>query len=287
MEIIIGKFAGFCNGAKNAVDKTNEALNGNNLYSVGEIIHNEEVVKYLKGRGLIVKENINEIPDNSKVIVRAHGETIDFYEAAKIKNLNIVDLTCNKVKLIHDKILENEDKFIIIIGKKTHPEVIAHQTYSNTCFVIDSFDDITDAYKAYLASNKNLVYVVSQTTFNSELFDELISKIKEVFNIDILIDKTICNATAIRQKEAKEIASKVNKMIIIGGKNSSNTKELAVEASKYCKDVYLIVTKDELNKDMFNKDDVIGITAGASTPDTSIKEVVSYLEELYNEKNIV
>lgn len=284
MEIIVGKFAGFCNGAKNAVDKTNEALNGKNLYSVGEIIHNEEVVKYLKERGLIVKENINEIPDDSKVIIRAHGETIDFYKESKIKNLNIVDLTCSKVKLIHDKILENKDKFIIIIGKKNHPEVIAHKTYSNTCFVIESFDDITDAYKAYLSSNKNLVYVVSQTTFNSELFDELTNKIKEVFNIDILIDKTICNATAIRQKEAREIASKVNKMIVIGGKNSSNTKELAKEAEKYCKKVYLIVTKDELNKDMFNKDDIVGITAGASTPDTSINDVIVYLESIYNDK---
>lgn len=284
MEIIIGKFAGFCNGAKNAVDKTNEALNGKNLYSVGEIIHNEEVVKYLKERGLIVKENINEIPDDSKVIIRAHGETIDFYKEAKKKNLNIVDLTCNKVKLIHDKILENKDKFIIIIGKKNHPEVIAHKTYSNTCFVIESFDDIIDAYKAYLSSNKNLVYVVSQTTFNSELFDELTNKIKEVFNIDILIDKTICNATAIRQKEAREIASRVDKMIVVGGKNSSNTKELAKEAEKYCKKVYLIVTKDELNKDMFNKDDIVGITAGASTPDTSINDVIVYLESLYNDK---
>ena len=282
MEIIIGKFAGFCNGAKTAVDKTNEALNGNNLYSVGEIIHNEEVVKYLKGRGLIVKENINEIPDNSKVIIRAHGETLDFYEEAKKKNLNIVDLTCSKVKLIHDKIIENKDKFIIIIGKKNHPEVIAHKSYSNNCFVIESFDNITDAYEAYLSSGKDNVYVVSQTTFNSELFDELTNKIKEVFNIDILIDKTICNATAIRQKEASEIASRVDKMIVIGGKNSSNTKELAKEAEKYCKEVYLIVTKDELNKDMFNKDDIVGITAGASTPDTSINDVVLYLESLYN-----
>ena len=279
MEIIVGKFAGFCNGAKNAVDKTNEALNGKNLYSVGEIIHNEEVVKYLKERGLIVKENINEIPDDSKVIIRAHGETIDFYKEAKIKNLNIVDLTCNKVKLIHDKILGNKDKFIIIIGKKNHPEVIAHKTYSNTCFVIESFDDITDAYKAYLSSNKNLVYVVSQTTFNSELFDELTNKIKEVFNIDILIDKTICNATAIRQKEVREIASKVNKMIVIGGKDSSNTKELAVVAKKYCNSVYLIQTKDDLTSKMFNKDDIIGITAGASTPKEIIDDVINYLQK--------
>lgn len=284
MEIIVGKYAGFCNGAKNAVDKTNEALNGNNLYSVGEIIHNEEVIKYLKQRGLIVKESITEIPDNSKVIIRAHGETIDFYKEAKRKNLDIVDLTCNKVKLIQNRILDKSDSFIIIIGKKTHPEIIAHQSYSNTCFVVEDFDDILDAYKTFLLSKKNLVYVVAQTTFNSELFDELVNGIKKVFNINIEIDKTICNATSIRQSEAKEIASHVNKMIVIGGKNSSNTKELAVEANKYCKEVYLIVTKDELNKEMFNKDDIVGITAGASTPDISINEVVLYLESLYNDE---
>ncbi len=281
MEIIVGKYAGFCNGAKNAVTKTNEALTGNSLYSVGEIIHNEEVVKYLKEKGLIVKDNINEIPNNSKVIIRAHGEGIEFYQEAKRKNLNIVDLTCGRVKAIHNKILSKKNSFIIIVGKKNHPETIAHKSYSNTSFVIEDLKEVEDAYKEYIKSGKSSVYVVVQTTFNSELFKRITDEIEKVFT-NIEIDNTICNATNLRQTEAREIASKVDKMIVIGGKNSSNTKELAVEAGKYCKVVYLIVTKDELTEDMFDSDDIVGITAGASTPNNSINDVVFYLESIYN-----
>jgi 4-hydroxy-3-methylbut-2-enyl diphosphate reductase len=283
MEIIVGKYAGFCNGAKNAVNKTNEALIGDSLYSIGEIVHNEEVVKYLKEKGLIVKNSIDEIPNNSKVIIRAHGESIGLYKEAKKRNMNIIDLTCGRVKLVHDKMLSKKNSFIIIIGKKDHPEVVAHKSYSDTCYVIESINDIESAYKKYLDSGKNNVYVVAQTTFNSELFDNIVNEIKKVFG-DILVDKTICNATSIRQMEAREIASKVDKMIVIGGKNSSNTKELAVEAGKYCKNTYLIQTKDDLTTDMFNEDDIVGITAGASTPDSSINDVIGYLDSLYNKR---
>lgn len=281
MEIIVGKYAGFCNGAKNAVVKTNEALDSGGLYSVGEIIHNEEVVKYLKERGLMVKDSINDIPDNSKVIIRAHGEGIKFYQEAKKKHLDVVDLTCGRVKMVHNKILSKKNYYVIIIGKKNHPETIAHQSYSDTCSVIEDFSDIEKAYNNYLTSGKDKVYVVAQTTFNSELFNKIIDKIKETFK-NIEVDNTICNATNMRQIEAREIASKVDKMIVIGGKNSSNTRELAVEAGKCCNTVYLIQTKNDLNTDMFNKDDIVGITAGASTPDESITDVVTYLESIYN-----
>jgi 4-hydroxy-3-methylbut-2-enyl diphosphate reductase len=281
MEIIVGEYAGFCNGAKNAVNKTNEILNGDSFYSIGEIVHNEEVVKYLKSKGLIVKNDLSEVPDNSKLIIRAHGEGIKFYQEAKKRNIELVDLTCGRVKLVHNKILGKKNSFVIIIGKKTHPEVIAHKSYSDTSYVVNSVDDINDCYQEYLSSGKDKVYVVAQTTFNSELFDEIVNEIRKVFG-NIEVDKTICNATSIRQKEAREIASKVDKMIVIGGKNSSNTQELAIEAGKCCKVVYLIQTKDDLNKDMFDKDDVVGITAGASTPDKSINDVIEYLDLLYN-----
>ncbi len=283
MEIIVGKYSGFCNGAKNAVNKTIEELNGDSFFSTGDIVHNEEVIKELKERGLIVKDDISLIPDNSKVIIRAHGEGIEFYKEAKKKNLHLVDLTCGRVKLVHNKILSKKNSFVIIIGKKNHPETIAHKSYSENSFVIESIDDINEAYKGYLNSGKKDVYIVAQTTFNNDLFEKIVEEIKKVFvNVEIMVDKTICNATSIRQQEAREIASNVDKMIVIGGKNSSNTKELAIEASKCCKVVYLISTKDELSIDMFDKSDVVGITAGASTPEKSIKDVVEYLESLYN-----
>ena len=281
MEIIVGKYAGFCNGAKNAVNKTIDLLDKNRVYSIGEIVHNEVVVNDLENRGLIVKNSIDDIPNNSKTIIRAHGESIDIYKKAKEKNIELVDLTCGRVKLVHNKILSKKNSFIIIVGKKNHPETIAHKSYSNTSYVIETISDIMDAYNSYLISNKSSVYVVAQTTFSSKLYDEIVNKIKEVFNVDIEVDKTICNATSIRQEEAKELAKNVDKMIIIGGKNSSNTKELEVVAKEYCKETYLIQTQNDLNKEMFDQDDIVGITAGASTPENTIEEVIEYLENIY------
>ena len=285
MEIIVGKYSGFCNGVKNTVLKAREELNNSKIvYSLGDIVHNEVVIDELKNKGLIVKESIDEIPNDSKVIIRAHGESIDVYKKAKNKKIDLADLTCGRVKLIHNKILSKKNSFVIIIGKKNHPETIAHKSYSDNSFVIESLSDLTDAYNSYLKSDKKVVYIVAQTTFNSDLFDKIVQEIKVMFNTDIEIDKTICNATSIRQEEVKEIAKLVSKMIIIGGKNSSNTKELEIVAKEYCNNCYLIQTRDDLNDDMFNNDDIVGVTAGASTPDNVIRDVVNYLESIYNKR---
>ena len=259
MEIILGKYSGFCNGVKNTVNKANMVLEENKtIYSVGDIVHNEVVVNNLKNKGLIVVDKISEIPNNSKVIIRAHGEGISAYQEAKRKSLDLIDLTCGRVKLIHQKILSKKNSYIIIIGKKNHPETIAHKSYSKTSFVIEEDSDIKKAYQDYCASGKDSVYIVAQTTFNSTLFDEIVHEIKKVFtDINIEVDKSICNATSIRQEEAKEIAKVVDKMIVIGGKNSSNTKELEVVAKTYCDKVYLIQTKEDIDKDWFSEKDMV------------------------------
>ena len=286
MEIILGKYSGFCNGVKNTVNKANELLDGaDTIYSLGDIVHNEVVVDKLKKKGLVVKNSIDDIPNNTKMIIRAHGEGIEIYQKAKKKNIEIIDLTCGRVKLIHNKILSKKNSFVIVIGKANHPETIAHKSYSSDSFIIENISDINEAYNSFKASNKDSVYVVVQTTFNSELFDRIVEELKKVFvGVPIDVDKTICNATSIRQEETKEIASKVDKMIVIGGRNSSNTKELEMVSKNYCKEVYLIQTKDDLNIDIFSRDDVVGITAGASTPDEVISDVVGYLETIYNKK---
>lgn len=282
MEIIVGKYSGFCNGVKNAISKTIESLKNDNFYSVGEIVHNEEVINDLNKRGLIVRDSIKSIPNNAKVIVRAHGETLDFYREAKKMNLDIVDLTCGRVKLVHNKILSKKNSFIIIIGKKNHPETIAHQSYSDNSYIVEDVNDINGAYDSFLTSGKDDLYIVVQTTFNENLFNEIVCEIKKRFNkVNISVDNTICNASSIRQSEVRDIASRVDKMVIIGGKNSSNTKELAIESSKYCKVVYLIQNEDDLDESMFNVDDVVGVSAGASTPDESIKKVINMLSGLY------
>ncbi len=286
MKLIVGKYSGFCNGVNYTVRKAEELLKSNSIiYSLGEIVHNEVIVNDLKKRGLIVKENINEVPDNSKLIIRAHGEKMETYQKGREKNIEIYDLTCGKVNLIHKKILSKPDYFIIIIGKKIHPETIAHATYSNNSSVIEEMDDIKRAYEQFKLSILNNVYVVAQTTFNQNKFDLLCDEIKKVFlDVEIIIDNTICNATSLRQKETSELAKITNKMIIVGGKNSSNTKELQVIASKYCKNVYLIQTKDDLVNIIFNEDDIVGIMGGASTPDFLIQDVINYLQAV--KKNI-
>ena len=287
VKIIVGKYSGFCNGVKYTVSQTLKELENNySLFSLGDIVHNETVIDDLKKKGLIIENSINNIPNCAKVIIRAHGESVDTYNKAKEKKLDLIDLTCGKVKLIHTKILKNKDhSFILIIGKKNHPETIAHHSYSKNSFIIENISDIKEAYEIFLKSGFKEIYIVAQTTFNNDLFDNIVDEIRKVFKgINVSVDKTICNATNFRQQEVIHIARDANKMIIIGGKNSSNTKELEIISKNYCQEVYLIQTKDDLNNVIFNENDIVGITAGASTPSDVIDDVVDYLDNLYGKK---
>ena len=288
MEIIIGNYSGFCNGVKYTVDRTTKLLKDNGImYSIGDIVHNEVVINDLKKNGLVVEESIVNIPNNSKVIIRAHGEGISTYDMAKEKNMELFDLTCGKVKVIHQKILsKKDDYFVIIIGKKTHPETIAHATYSDNSFVIENNGDVELSYEIFKKSNLNKVYIVAQTTFNEEKFYTLCDEVKKIFkNTSIIIDNTICNATHLRQEETKQIASCVDKMIIVGGINSSNTKELAIIAKKYCKNVYLVQTWEDLKDCLFRNNDIVGIVGGASTPSKVTLKIKNYLNNIYNNSN--
>lgn len=285
MEIIVGKSAGFCAGVTNTVSKAKELISKSesSIYCLGEIIHNGQVIKRLEDDGMITINDIEDAPDGAKVIFRAHGEPEEIYKRAEEKNIEVIDLTCGKVKLIHDKVKKYKDKaFIIIIGKSSHPEVIATKSFAGiNSFVLSDESEILDAYMEYEKTDLGLVYVVSQTTFSSKKFEYLSEEIKHNFyEVDCIIDNTICMATEERQKETRELSKAVDTMIIIGGKNSSNTKELANVAKENCKNVYFIETVDELNKDDFLKSDKVGIMAGASTPKESIEEVTNYLSKL-------
>ena len=283
MKILVTKTIGFCNGVNNAVRKVSDALEKNDyIYSLGEIVHNEIVMHELINKGLVVKNDINEIPDNVKVIFRAHGEKEIIYDTAKKKNLDILDLTCGKVKIIHNKILKEKDSaYIIIIGKKNHPETIAHVSYYNRGCVIETSYDINTFLDDFKRSDLKKIYIVAQTTFSENTFEKIVTIIKEKCkDIEVTIDKTICNATKIRQDEVRELAQKVNKMVIIGGKNSSNTKELANVSYEFCKNVYLIQNVDDLKEISFDKKDIIGVCSGASTPIEMVNEVIDYLNAI-------
>lgn len=289
MEIILGKSSGFCFGVETAVNKAfNESLTCNNLYCLGELVHNSQVIKILTDNGIKFISQIDDAPFDAKIIFRAHGVEKDTYIKARNKNLDIIDLTCPKVKDIHNRIIQKkDDSFILLIGKKNHPEVIGSISYKKEGTVIENFDDINSAYQIFLNSQMKKIYVLSQTTFSSLKFDELIKKIREVFqNFDIKIDKTICNTTLKRQEETNYLSKMVSKMLIIGSKNSSNTKELFLVAKNNLEDTYLIETIDDLENITFQSKDILGVIASASTPKTSINEVINYLENICTKKRI-
>ena len=268
MEIVVGKFAGFCNGVKYAVTKAEEESAKGKVYCLGELVHNRQVVKKLENNGMITVNSIEEVPDGETLIIRAHGEAETVY---------------TKAKAIHNKVKKaREDSFIIVIGKKTHPETIGTKGFSGkNSFVIQTEDDILDVYKEYEKTNLGKIYVVCQTTISKEQFENIKKEIETNFvEAETIIDNTICDATGIRQDEVKEMSKRFNKMIIIGGKNSSNTKELVNIAKINCNNVYSIETIQDLIGEKFDINDKIGIMAGASTPENSIIEVKEYLEKL-------
>ena len=280
MEVIIGKYSGFCAGVSYTYKRAVEEINKRSLYCLGEIIHNKQVIEELESKGITTVNKINEVPNNSSVIFRAHGEPYSSYEYAKKHNIKVIDLTCGKVKLIHDKVSRMKaDCYIAIIGKKKHPEIIGTLGFSGTdAIVIEESIDIPNLKKEFEKSQKEKIFIISQTTFSSSKFDELVLKIKEEFNnVIIEVDKSICNATQKRQDECEEISKNVEAVIVIGSKHSSNTRELFNIASKNCKNVYYV--EEIMDVDTINLNfDIIGIVAGASAPKYLIDSIVSKIK---------
>ena len=281
MNIVIGKTSGFCNGVENTVKRAEDALSKEKVYCLGEIVHNERVINDLESKGMITINNIDEAPNNSKVIIRAHGELKETYDKAQEKNIEVIDLTCGKIKAIRVKISKKvEDHYIIIIGKKKHPESLGVLSFSgNESSIIEDKEDIKEVITEINKTNLNKIYIVSQTTFNSDKFDELVNLIKNSTNKEVEVDKTICDATSKRQNETRELSKKVETMIIVGGKKSSNTKELEIIAKEHCNNVILIQDKDDL-KDNDIVGENIGIMAGASTPTIVVEEIIKEIKKL-------
>lgn len=284
MEIIVGKLAGFCPGVSNAVKKTLEvAKSKNNIYCYGELVHNKQVVEELEKYGVKTVDDMKNIPDNSVVVFRAHGVKESIYEIAKQKKLEVIDLTCGNVKIIHDKVVKmRDDNFIIIVGDKEHPETIGTKDFAGkNSFVISNSDEIIDAYKKFEETNLKKVYIVSQTTFNMKKFEDLTKELEENFcEVPVIVDNTICKATELRQEEVEKLSKTVNCVIVIGGKNSANTQKLVQISEKNCENVYHIQTKKDLQNIEFKKNTKIGIVAGASTPKEIINDVEKYLMEM-------
>mgnify|MGYP002509944655 FL=1 len=284
MEVIRAKSAGFCFGVKRAVEKVYEQIGkGQKIYTFGPIIHNEEVVRDLEARGVSVIERIEELKalDEGMVVIRSHGVSKEVYDLLEKKGLECVDATCPFVKRIHD-IVEKESgqgKKIVIIGNPGHPEVEGIKGWSSgETEIIESVEQA----ERFTNEEKNLsvkeekICIVSQTTFNYNKFKELVEIfLKKGYNVSVA--NTICSATEERQTEARQIASQVENMIVIGGTHSSNTRKLYEICKEECENTYFIQTLDDLRLELPKAASPVGITAGASTPNNIIEEVQNYV----------
>lgn len=280
MEVRIADNAGFCFGVKRAMKMAWDELENkseNNIYSLGPLIHNKQAVDRYKEKGLVEMDNLESIPSESKLIIRSHGVAEKVYTESKAKNMEIVDTTCPFVKKIHDIVKDFSDRGykIIIVGNPNHPEIIGINGWcNNEAIVINKLEEIDD-----ITFDPTQIYcVVSQTTANLESFDKIVDKLKTKIN-NLTVKNTICFATKERQISAIDLAREVDCMVVIGGKHSSNTQKLV----NICKDLvptFSIETKEELEKEKFTGFKVAGVTAGASTPDWIIEEVINYLKEI-------
>lgn len=277
-KVKVAKSAGFCFGVKRAIDMVyEEAAKGGKVYTLGPVIHNEQVVSDLESKGVKVVDNIESLdagPDTT-VIIRSHGVPEEIINRLKEKNIRIVDATCPFVSKIHHIVKEkyNEGYHIVVIGNAKHPEVEGVCGWcGNSADVIGSVEE-AGKYSNY--KDKKLC-VVSQTTFNYKKFQDIVDILVKK-SYDIVVMNTICNATEERQTEAGTIARQSDAMLVIGGKHSSNTQKLFEICKGVCPDTYFIQTLDDLDLKKLQSFRSVGITAGASTPNNIIKEVQSYV----------
>ena len=275
MNVILAKNAGFCFGVKRAVDTVYEQLGADQpIYTFGPIIHNEEVVRDLKEREVTVINDIEELEQKppGTVVIRAHGVEKGVCEEIKRRGFSIIDATCPFVLKIHRLVerYSGEGCQIVIVGNEDHPEVKGIRSWSDAACtqVIASREDAL----AFTADRGKKVCIVSQTTFNYNKFQDLVEIISEK-SYDIIVLNTICNATEERQTEALAVAKQVDAMIVIGGRNSSNTQKLFEICKNECNNTYYIQTVKDLDLAKLGSVDNVGITAGASTPNNIIEEV--------------
>ena len=274
MEVVVAKSAGFCFGVKRAVETVYEEVGkGKKIYTYGPIIHNEEVVKDLEEKGVVVLENEEQLKNlkEGTVIIRSHGVEQRIQKMIEEQGLECIDATCPFVKRIHKIVKEagENNMEVVIAGNAGHPEVEGIVGWTNaTATILETIEEA----KAFEKKTNTPVCIVSQTTFNYKKFQDIVEIFeKKGYNGSVV--NTICNATEERQTEARKIAASVDVMIVIGGKSSSNTQKLFEICKKECENTYYIQTVKDLDLSDIKSNDNVGITAGASTPNNIIEEV--------------
>ncbi len=286
VEIVIAPHAGFCFGVKRAINLAEEAvketLQGRKVFSMGPLIHNPQEVRRLEGKGLALLEKEGELDDKSTVIVRSHGIPPKKERELLSMGVKLVDATCPFVKAVHEAVvrLSEEGYFVVLVGEKNHPEVIGTLGYLEEAggrgIVVESREDLKEVL------GKEKVGIVAQTTQNEQFFKEVVGEIA-LWAREVKVINTICNATSERQEDVYELAPKVDVMIVVGGKNSGNTRRLYHIARSLNPRSYHVETAEELKKEWFEGAKRVGLTAGASTPDWIIQQAVERIRELTQE----
>ena len=305
MEIKVAKHAGFCFGVKKAIEIAEEVAQNNKdkTYVYGQLVHNEKVIKDLENKEIIFVENINEIPEGAVTVLRAHGEPGTTYQILEQKSItkekNLNDATCPLVTLVHNVAikLKNNGYEVILFGKHNHPEAIgtSYHLKGKDTFIVENPEDYELVIEHMNKNNFEKIALISQTTMsvygykklidniNSKLnngrFEEIPLSLKDLTKKYGFVD-TICNPTKQRQSDTEELSKECDIVIIIGGKNSSNSKELYAKCKEFGVESYFIQSSEQLQKEWFIGKEKIGVTAGASTPDYLIDEVVERIKEL-------
>lgn len=277
MNVELAKTAGFCFGVKRAVDTVYQQIEqyrGEKIFTYGPIIHNEEVIKDLRSHGVEVLNDEEELKtaDADVVVIRSHGVAKYIYDILEERGITCVDATCPFVKKIHKIVAEKsaEGSYIVIVGNGEHPEVQGIRGWAGEQVTVVQTPE--DAERFELPDKDQKVCIVAQTTFNYNKFKELVEIISKK-RYDIVVLNTICNATKERQTEARQIAARVDAMVVIGDKRSSNTQKLFEICKEECLNTYYIQTLDDLDLNQLGSVETVGITAGASTPNKIIEEV--------------
>ena len=284
-KITLAKTAGFCFGVDRAVTLLEELVkNGKTVCTLGPIIHNPQVISYFESQCVKIVNHPSDCEKGNTLVIRTHGVTKELLQEVQNNTGEYCNATCPFVTKIHKIVSENstEDNVTLIAGDKVHPEVVGIRSYcAGESFVFNSEEELDEIIKNHPDLSKKDIILVSQTTFSTKIFEKCVKKIKLVYTNAVIFD-TICSATEERQAEAASLSLTNDAMVIIGGRQSSNTAKLKSVCENNCP-TFLIETADELKNIDFNAFQSVGVTAGASTPDSIIKEVLNTMSE--NQEN--
>lgn len=284
MSITVAKNAGFCFGVNRAVELVEQqAQSGKQVFTLGPIIHNRHAVNHFEQMGVRVIETPEEAPTGSTVIIRSHGVSRDVQQRLEHQKVEIIDATCPFVKRIHEIVskAEAEGRLPIIIGTRSHPEVVAIAGWCSHCEIFETPEELQEWANRPEVASDTPICMVCQTT-STEFLWKMCGEIAKKEFTNLKIFDTICKATEFRQSEAAKLSAVCQAMVVVGDAKSSNTGRLAMICREHCNRVYLVDNAAELNADDFSGVTDVGITAGASTPAWIIKEVNKTMSEIVN-----